>query len=137
MATRKTYSQRTGQDSRANKLIVSAIFGAGPKFHEDADGNLIREWQKEDLLRWTYDELKAVISNRVCVDEAEMLGTVPPSAIKWSVNKGWLVANGNSGSYFVTKKAALELDLPVRFKGIHGGRKIPFAAAPVAKAKKS
>ena len=134
---RKTYEQKTGQNARGTGLIVNAIFGAGPKFHEDADGNLIREWQQADLLKWTYAQLSGVLMNRVSVTDSEMLGTVPPSAIKWSVNKGWLVARGNTGLYFITMKAAIELDLPVRFRGIHGGRKIPFAAEAPAKPKKA
>lgn len=132
MPSRKTYAQRTGLDTRANRIMVSAIYGAGPAFQQDDDGNLLRDWKKEDLLRWTYDELKSVISNRVCVTDSEMLGTVPPSAIKWSVNKGWLIPHGTGGAYFVTTKAAFDLNLPVRFKGIHGNRKIPFAAVPAS-----
>ena len=56
-----------------------------------------------------------------------MLGTVPPSAIKYAVTKGWLVPNACKSLYRVTLKGAIELDLPLRFKGgDHHGRKIPF-----------
>ena len=134
---RKTFAQRTGQHTRAATILVSAIYGAGPSFQEDEDGHLIRDWQPSDLLRWTYGELRSVLANRVLVTDSEMLGTVPPSAIKWSVNKGWLVPHGSNGAYFVTARAALDLDLPARFQGIHGNRRIPFAPAPAAKPRKA
>ena len=124
--TRKTYAQKTGQNARGTHLIVDALFGQGPKFHQDEDGNLIREWQKTDLLKWTYPQLCSTFSNRVAVTEADMLGTVPPSAIKWSLNKGWLVRRGSL--MFITMKAAIDLDLSLRFTaGPAKGRKIPFA----------
>jgi hypothetical protein len=56
-----------------------------------------------------------------------MLGTVPPSAIKYCVTKGWLIPAGTL--YRVTLKGAIDLDLPFRFTGgQHKGRKIPFAS---------
>ena len=127
MALKKSFAARTGQNARGTELIVNAIYGAGPAYHEDADGNMIREWQQSDLLKWTFDQLRDVLTNRVAVTDSEMLGSVPPSAIKWSLNKGWLLAHGNGGLYHITEKAALELNLPMRFKGIHGNRRIPFA----------
>ena len=58
-----------------------------------------------------------------------MLGTVPPSAIKYCVTKGWLVPNESKTLYSVTLRGAVDLDLPLRFKGgAFHGRKIRFAA---------
>jgi hypothetical protein len=54
-------------------------------------------------------------------------GTVPPSAIKYCVSKGWLLTNESKTLYRVTLKAAIELNPPLHFKGINGGRKIPSA----------
>lgn len=126
---RKSYAAKTGQTSRQATILAKAMFGEGPKFHEDENGFLIREWQKEDLLKWTFDELRDALANRVAVESGEVLGTVPPSAIKYCVTKLWLRAHGNAGLYFVTAKAARELDLPVRFRGAqHHGRRIRFAA---------
>jgi hypothetical protein len=126
---RKSFAQKTRRDSRAAACLVAAMFGKGPSFSEDADGNRIRAWQPRELQRFTNDDLRAAISNRVAVTESEMLGTVPPSAIKYCTTKGWLRAHGTSGIYFVTARAARELDLPARFRGgQHHGKRIRFAA---------
>ena len=127
--SRKSHAAKTGADSRAAKTLASAMFGQGPAFTEDADGHLIRTWTREESYRWTFDDLRSVIANRVAVEPGEMFGTVPPCAVTYCVNKGWLKQHGNGGLYFITAKCARELDLPVRFRGgLHHGRRIRFAA---------
>jgi hypothetical protein len=125
---RKSHAARTGMDTRAARSLISAMFGAGPRFHEDEDGNLIREWQKHELHSSTNADLREALQNRVAVTDSKMLGIVPPSAIKYSVTKGWLRPHGKNGLYFVTQAGAIDLKLPRRFKGgVHHGRKIRFA----------
>src|SRR5277367_1998420 len=109
------YDRRTGADSRAAATLAAAHF-AEIKFHEDEDGNRIREWKHEEMQRFTNAQLRDCLSNLVAVTEGEMLGTVPASAIKYCVTKGWLRAA--AAKYLVTFKAALELDLPMRFRGM-------------------
>ena len=65
-----------------------------------------------------------------------MLGTIPPAAIKYMVTKGWIVANDAKSLYRITLKGAIELDLPLRFKGgSHHGKRIPFVKIVTAPAK--
>jgi len=127
--SRKSHAAKTGMDTRAAKTLAGAMFGKGPAFHEDEDGNMIREWKSSESSSYSNDDLRQAISNRVAVEHNEMLGTIPPSAVKYLVTKGWLKPHGTAGLYFVTAKAARELDLPVRFKGGENhGRRIKFAA---------
>jgi len=82
-------------------------------------------------------DIASCLVNRVAVEPNEMLGTVPPSAIKYAVTKGWLLPNDDKTLYRVTLKGAIELDLPLRFKGKFNGRRIPFVVTrPTAKAGK-
>jgi len=122
---RASYAARTGMDSRACKILLAAQ-AVKVEFHEDEDGNAIRVWKASELQSYTNGDLKACLTNRVAVEANEMLGTVPPSAIKYCVTKGWLVPHGSL--YRITRKAALELNLPMCFRGLHNGRKIPFAS---------
>jgi hypothetical protein len=128
---RDSYVARTGMNTRACKILIAA-HQVKIEFVEDEDGNSIRVWKSSESSSYSNADLKACLSNRVAVEANEMLGTVPPSAIKYCVTKGWLIPHGSL--YRVTLKAALELDLPMRFKGLHNGRKIPFAPAPSKKA---
>ena len=124
---RKSYEIRTGMNSRANRILVAAMADK-PKFHEDEDGNLIREWKTSELQRYSNSDIANCLLNRVAVTPGEMLGTVPPTAIKYCVTKGWLVPNASSTLFTVSLKGAIDLDLPLYFKGgKHHGRKIPFA----------
>lgn len=126
---RKSHAAKTGMDSRAAKSLASAMFGKGPEFFEDQDGNLIRTWTREESYRWTFDELRSVLRNRIAVEPGEMFGTVPPCALTYCLNKGWLRAHGSGGIHFITAKCARELNLPVCFQGgLHHGRRIKFAA---------
>ena len=124
---RKSYEDRTGMNSRASVITANAMFGKRPTFHEDADGNQIRDWQRSELMTFTNAEIASCLANRVAVEPNEMLGTVPPSAIKYAVTRGWLLPNESKTLYRVTLKGAIDLNLPMTFKGINGGRKIPFA----------
>jgi hypothetical protein len=122
---RKSYTDRTGMASRASISLAQGLVVQPEKF-EDDNGNVVRVWTPADLLRWTFLELASTLINRVAVEPNEMLGAVPPSAIKYSVNKGWLIPNSDKTLYRITLKCALELDLPMRFRGKFNGRKIPF-----------
>jgi hypothetical protein len=53
------------------------MFGEGPRFHDDEDDHVIREWQKRELPSYTNADLRQALSNQVAVTDAEMLGTVP------------------------------------------------------------
>jgi hypothetical protein len=122
---RASFAARTGMDSRACKILVAA-HQVKIQFYEDEDGNLIRAWKANELQSYTNADLKQCLSNRVAFETNDMLGTVPPSAIKYCVTKGWLIPRGSL--FLVTMKSARELDLPMRFRGLHNGRKIPFAS---------
>ena len=134
--SRKSYAARTRMDSRTSTIIVKALFGKKPEFFEDEDGNLIRKWLPSESSSYSNENLRDCLRNRVVVEPNEMLGTVPPSAIKYCVTKGWLVPNANKTLYSVTLRGAVDLNLPLRFKGgAFHGRKIPFAATPSAPTK--
>ena len=114
-------------NTRTCKILIAA-HQVKIEFVEDEDGNNIRVWKQSESSFYTNADLKACLSNRVAVEANEILGTVPPSAIEYCVTKGWLIPHGSL--YRVNLKAALELDLPMRFCGRFNGRKIPFATAP-------
>jgi hypothetical protein len=128
---RDVYAARTSMDARAAIHLAKGHFEK-VEYTEDEDGNSIRVWKPSESSSYSNADLNACLSNRAAVEANEMLGTVPPSAIKYCVTKGWLIPHGSL--YRVTLKAALELDLPMRFRGLHNGRKIPFAPAPSKKA---
>ena len=132
---RKSYEDRTGMTKRASKILVSAIF-VKIEFSEDESGNKIRAWKSSEMSSYSNSDIASCLINRVAIEPNEMLGTVPPSAIKYAVTKGWLVPNACKTLYRVTLKGAIELDLPLRFKGgEHHGRKIPFVSTSAAGAK--
>ena len=134
--SRKSYAARTGMDARSAKVLVKAMFGEKPEFFEDEDGNLIRKWLPSESSSYSNENLRDCLRNRVVVEPNEMLGIVPPSAIKYCVTKGWLVPNASKTLYSVTLRGAIDLNLPLRFKGGPShGRKIPFAATPSAPTK--
>jgi hypothetical protein len=132
---RKSYADRTGMSSRASITLAAAIVEK-PKTFEDEDGNVIRVWKSSEMSSYSNADIASCLVNRVAVEANEMLGTVPPSAIKYCVTKGWLAHNEKKTLYRITLKGAIELDLPLYFKGKFNGRKIPFAAAPSATAGK-
>jgi hypothetical protein len=124
---RKSYAARTGQNARGASLLAAAMFQKIESV-EDDNGNVLRVWKASEVNSFTNAHLRAVLENRVAVEANEMLGTVPPSAIKYCVTKGYIVPTGQSGTLFlVTFKVALELGMTMKFKGKFGGRKIPFA----------
>ena len=132
---RKSYEVRTGMAKRASVILVTAIF-VKPQMTEDEDGNKIRVWKSSEMSSYSNADIASTLINRVAVEANEMLGTVPPSAIKFAVTKGWLVTDHNKVLYRVTLKGAIELDLPLKFTGgPHKGRKIPYLITTAAGAK--
>jgi hypothetical protein len=132
---RKSYEARTGMDKRAAKILAAANI-VKPETIEDDQGNTIRVWKSSESSSYSNADIASTLVNRVAVEPNEMLGTVPPSAIKYCVTKGWLVPNASKTLYSVTLRGAVDLNLPLRFKGgAFHGRKIPFAATPSAPTK--
>ena len=132
---RKSYEARTGMDKRASTILVSAIF-VKIAFSEDESGNRVRTWKSSEMSSYSNSDIASCLISRVAIEPNEMLGTVPPSAIKYAVTKGWLVPNACKTLYRVTLKGAIDLDLPLRFQGgQHRGRKIPFLSTTAAGAK--
>lgn len=125
---RKSYETRSGMLSRASIILAKAVTDK-PAMIETEDGHIVRVWQKSESSSYSNADLQTVLSNRIAIEAVEALGTVPPAAIKYCVTKGWLKPNASGSLHFVTKKAALDLDLPLRFKGgEHHGRRIRFTA---------
>jgi hypothetical protein len=125
---RKSYEDRTGLSTRAAKLLISATF-TKPETTEDENGNVMRVWKSSEMSSYSNADIASCLINKVAVEPNEMLGTVPPSAIKYAVTKGWLLPNESKTLYRVTLKGAIDLNLPMSFKGVNGGRKIPFVLA--------
>jgi hypothetical protein len=123
---RKSYEDRTGLNTRAAVHLAKGHFEK-IQYTEDEDGNRIRLWKSSEMSSYSNSDIASCLINRVAVEPNEMLGTVPPSAIKYCVTKGWLVPNSDKTLYRVTLKGAIDLDLPLYFKGKFNGRKIPFA----------
>ena len=129
-ALHAAYAARTGMDKRSAKILVAAHI-VKPETFEDDQGNVVRVWKSAEMSSYSNADIASTLRNRVAVEPNEMLGTVPPSAIKYCVTKGWLVPNASKTLYSVTLRGAVDLDLPLRFKGgAFHGRKIPFAATP-------
>lgn len=127
-AVRNAYAARTGMDKRSAKILVAAHI-VKPETFADEQGNVIRAWKSAEMSWSSNADVASTLRNRVAVEPDEMLGTVPPSAIKYCVTKGWLVPNESKTLYSVTLRGAVDLDLPLRFKGgAFHGRKIRFAA---------
>jgi len=123
---RKSYEDRTGMAKRANIILVKAIH-TKPETIEDDEGNVMRVWKSSEMSSYSNADIASCLVNRVAVEANEMLGTVPPSAIKYCVTKGWLIPNARKTLYLITLKGAIDLDLPMKFRGKFNGRKIPFA----------
>jgi hypothetical protein len=134
-AVHAAYAARTGMDKRSAKILVAAHIVKLETF-EDDQGNVVRVWKSAEMSSYSNADIASTLRNRVAVEPNEMLGTVPPSAIKYCVTKGWLVPNACKTLYSVTLRGAVDLNLPLRFKGgAFHGRKIPFAATPSASTK--
>ncbi len=134
-AVRDAFAARTGMDKRSAKILVAAHI-VKPETFQDEDGNVIRVWKSAEMSSYSNADIASTLRNRVAVEPNEMLGTVPPSAIKYCVTKGWLVPNASNSLYSVTLRGAVDLNLPFRFMGgASHGRKIPFAATPSAPTK--
>lgn len=134
-AVRDSYASRTGMDKRSARILVAAHI-VKPETFQDDDGNVVRVWKSAEMSSYSNADIASTLRNRVAVEPNEMLGTVPPSAIKYCVTKGWLVPNPSKTLYSVTLRGALDLDLPLRFKGgAFHGRKIKFTATPTSPTK--
>jgi hypothetical protein len=120
--------------SARSSIILAAALIVKPETFEDENGNTIRVWKSAEMSSYSNADIAGCLINRVAVEPNEMLGTVPPSVIKYAVTKGWLVPNSDRTLYRVTLKGAIELDLPLRFKGKFKGRKIPFLVTSLARA---
>jgi hypothetical protein len=126
-AVQAAYAKRTGMDSRS-AIILAAAHTTKPETFVDEDGNTVRIWDNSET--YTHADIASCLANRVAVEENEMLGTIPPRAIKYATTKGWLVPNASRTLFSVTLKGAIDLNLPLYFRGKFNGRKIRFAAAP-------
>ena len=100
---RKSYADRTGMSSRASVTLAAAVV-TKPESFEDDNGNTIRVWKSSEMSSYSNADIASCLVNRVAVEPNEMLGTVPPSAIKYAVTKGWLLPNGDKTLYRVTLK---------------------------------
>lgn len=113
---RNTYAQRTRQTGRAATILAKALIEK-PETFEDADGNIIRVWKKEELQRFTHDQIAEAIRGVRVIEAEEMLGTVPMTAVKYCISKGWLRKDSVAAFMWVTKKAQQELNLPTTVRG--------------------
>lgn len=122
------YAARTGMNSRASVILAKATF-AKPETIETVDGDVIRVWKSSESSSYSNRDIASVLRYRQAVTADDMLGSVPPSAIKYCVTKRWLAPNAGGTLFFITLKAAIELDLPMNFaKGsANNGRRIRFA----------
>ena len=125
LRVREAYDRKTGRSTRAAIHLAAGHFEPVP-FTEDDNGNAIRVWKASESSSYTNAMIASCLVNRVAVEANEMLGTVPMSAVRYCVTKGWLRPAGSL--FLITLKGAIELNLPMRFKGIHNSRKIPFAS---------
>jgi hypothetical protein len=123
-SAKKSFATKSGQNTRGAVTLAAAMFKKIETV-EDLDGNVLRVWKSFEGNQFTNAQLKECLSNKVAVAAEDFLATVPPAAIKYCVNKGFLIQSGSL--YRVTLKAAMDLDLPLVFKGRFAGRKIPFA----------
>jgi hypothetical protein len=77
---RKSYEDRTGLSTRAVKILIAAIH-TKPATVENAEGNVMRVWKSSEMSSYTNVDVTSCLADRVAVEPAEMLGTVPPSAV--------------------------------------------------------
>jgi hypothetical protein len=119
---RCSYAQRSGSQSRAASMLYRS-FNKTPTFVEDEDGHRIRQWEGSEIYAFRHDDIKTALTRRQIVEREDMLEFVPPGSITYAVNKGWIVKDAKAPWYWVTRKAAVELDLP---RTNREGRKIRF-----------
>jgi len=120
--TKRTYADRTGMTGRSARILAKAVT-EWPAFIEDADGHRIRQWKPDEMQSYSNDDIKSALRFNHVVEVEDLLETLPPSAVKYCATKGWLRLSAG-GWYEVTRKAAVDLDLPRQ----HRGRKVRFAA---------
>jgi hypothetical protein len=65
----------------------------------------MRVWKSSEMSSYTNADVTSCLADRVAVEPAEMLGTVPPSAVKYAVTKGWLLPNASKTLYRVPSRA--------------------------------
>lgn len=90
---RTTYTERTGQLSRAAQTLISAANG-----HE----------------HWTHDEIRTALLRQCAVEIEDLLEELPRPAILHAVSKGWIHRAAGQAWFRVTKRAANELRLPAK-----------------------
>lgn len=110
---RLTYEQRTGQLSRAAKVLCQSV-NDGPVFVEDEDGNRVRQWTREEVRNWRQFDVAPALTRVRIVEIAQLLGEIPLSAIKNAMFNGWIVKDPQAPFYWVTKKAQRDLGLPAK-----------------------
>ena len=114
---RKTYSDRTGATGRGAKILAKAMTEK-PEFAENANGDLVRVWKKEDLQRFTHDDIAAALLGLRVIEEDDMIERVPGTAVKYAVTNGWLMRDPKIASIlWVTVKGAAALKLPATVRG--------------------
>lgn len=111
----RSYDARTGRNT-AGAAIIAKAFVERPVFLETAEGCMVREWKPEEMQSYSNADIAEAIGGRRAVERDEMLGTIPMSAVKYCVTKGWLWMD-RMGLYWVTEKAATELKLPRKSAG--------------------
>lgn len=114
---RSTWEQRTAVHSKAAKLAAQAMTEK-PVFIEDDDGHRMKVWQQHELHSYSHSDIVTAIRGQRAVEREDLLEFIPPGAIKYCTTKGWLFESTTTrGVFWVTRKAAAELDLPRKAQG--------------------
>jgi hypothetical protein len=124
---RSTYAERSGQGSRAAASMSAAFNDEGPKYFEDRDGNMVRQWTKEENAGWRSFSIAPALRYSRVIEVAEMLREVPLATIKAAICQGWIKKAEAAPYYWVTTKGAKELELP---KKDRMGRTLKFLEVP-------
>ena len=119
---RHSYETRSGCGTRAAKIVFKAV-NEGPKFIEDDNGDMVRQWKPEELGAYTNDDMRKALSFVRVIEAHEILSYCPPTAIKFMQTKGWIAKDAKAPFFWVTRKGAAELNLPQRDRE---GRKLLF-----------
>lgn len=106
---RRSYEDRTRSNTPAARMLAEA-FTRKIEFTPGPDGEFIRVWRPDELQTYKNDDIARAISRRRAFEFHELVGDIPPTAVKYAVTKGWLVQL--QGLYWVTEKAAAEFKLP-------------------------
>jgi hypothetical protein len=115
--TRRSYDARTGRDSRSASILAAAFCAKPEPRVYDLDGNWLRVWKKDELQRWTHDQVASALGGKRAFERVELNETIPPTAVKHALTKGWLWADA-SDLLWVTEAGATELKLPRKVGGV-------------------